>query len=111
VFRNSLSGSTGVLTGLGIPIPDWLAYGPFAIIVVMTMHYYAFSYIMVSGALRSINSELEEMGEIQGASKAQILKSITLPLVLPSILSATIMTISKSIGTYGVAARLGNTIG
>ncbi|MBR5741412.1 MAG: iron ABC transporter permease, partial [Firmicutes bacterium] len=79
--------------------------------LVMCMHYYAFSYIMVSGALRSINSELEEMGEIQGASKAQILSSITLPLVLPSILSATIMTISKSIGTYGVAANLGNRIG
>lgn len=110
VFRNELTGSYGVLTGIGIPVPDWLAYGPFAIIIVMTMHYYAFSYIMVSGALRSINSELEEMGEIQGANKVQILKSITLPLVLPSILSATIMTISKSIGTYGVAARLGNTI-
>ena len=110
VFRNELSGSTGVLTGLGVAVPNWLAYGPFAIIIVMTMHYYAFSYIMCSGALRSINSELEEMGEIQGANKVQILKSITLPLVLPSILSATIMTISKSIGSYGVAARLGNTI-
>lgn len=71
----------------------------------------AFSYIMVSGALRSINSELEEMGEIQGASKAQILRHITLPLILPSVLSATVMTISKSIGTYGVPANLGNRIG
>ncbi|MBQ3663740.1 MAG: iron ABC transporter permease [Clostridia bacterium] len=111
VFRTpKYGGYYGLLTGLGIPVPEWLAYGPIAIILVMVLHYYAFSFIMVSGALRSINSELEEMGEIQGASKAQILKSITLPLVLPSILSATIMTISKSIGTYGVAARLGNTI-
>jgi iron(III) transport system permease protein len=110
VFRNSTSGSLGLLTGLGMPIPDWLAYGPFAIICVMSMHYYAFSYIMVSGSLRSINSELEEMGEIQGANKVQILKSITLPLVLPAVLSATIMTISKSIGSYGVAANLGNRI-
>lgn len=112
VFRTpKFGGFYGLLTGMGIAVPDWLAYGPIAIIVVMTMHYYAFSYIMVSGALRSINSELEEMGEIQGANKVQILKSITLPLVLPSILSATIMTISKSIGTYGVAARLGEPAG
>ena len=110
VFRNELSGSYGLLTGLGIPVPDWLAYGPFAIICVMCMHYYAFSYIMVSGSLRSINSELEEMGEIQGANKVQILKNITLPLVLPALLSAAIMTISKSVGTYGVAANLGNRI-
>lgn len=110
VFRNSTSGSLGLLTGMGVAVPDWLAYGPFAIICVMTMHYYAFSYIMVSGSLRSVNSELEEMGEIQGANKVQILKSITLPLVLPSILSAAIMTISKSLGSYGVAANLGNRI-
>ena len=111
MFRNSTSGANGFLAGMGIPIPDWLAYGPIAIVLCMSMHYYAFSYIMVSGALRSINSELEEMGEIQGASKAQILRHITLPLILPSVLSATVMTISKSIGTYGVSANLGNRIG
>ena len=111
VFRNKTSGALGFLAGLGIPIPDWLAYGPIAIVLCMSLHYYAFSYINVSSALRSINSELEEMGEICGATKPQILKSITLPLVLPSILSSIIMTLSKSIGTYGVAANLGNRIG
>ena len=92
-------------------LPDWLAYGPVAIVLCMSLHYYAFSYIHVQSALRSINSELEEMGEICGASKPQILKSITIPLVLPSVLSAVVMTLSKSIGTYGVAANLGNRIG
>ena len=111
VFRNKTSGSLGFLAGLGIPIPDWLAYGPVAIVLCMSLHYYAFSYIHVSSALRSINSELEEMGEICGANKAQILRSITLPLVLPSILSSVVMTLSKSIGTYGVAANLGSRIG
>lgn len=111
VFRNKTSGSLGFLAGLGIPIPDWLAYGPVAIVLCMSLHYYAFSYIHVSSALRSINSELEEMGEICGASKVQILKSITIPLVLPSVLSALVMTLSKSIGTYGVAANLGSRIG
>ena len=51
------------------------------------------------------------MGEIQGANKAQILRHITLPLIMPSVLSALVMTVSKSIGTYGVAANLGNRIG
>jgi len=111
VFRNKTSGSLGFLAGLGMNIPDWLAYGPIAIVLCMSLHYYAFSYINVSSALRSINSELEEMGEICGASKPQILKSITMPLVLPSILSSVVMTLSKAIGTYGVAATLGNRIG
>jgi iron(III) transport system permease protein len=111
VFRNSRGGSPGFLEGLGIAIPDWLAYGPVAIIMVMVLHYYAYSYIMVSGTLRTINSELEEMGEIQGAGKIQIIRSITLPLVLPAVLSGLIMTLSKTLGAYGVPANLGLRIG
>ena len=110
MFRNSTSGANGFLAGMGIPIPDWLAYGPIAIVLCMSMHYYAFSYIMVSGALRSINSELEEMGEIQGAGKAMILRKITLPLVLPAILSAVILTFSKAIGTFGTINYLGSPV-
>ena len=82
-------------------MPEWLAYGPVAIIIVLTLHYYAYTYLLVSSALNSINSELEEMGEIQGAGKAMILRKITLPLVLPAILSAVILTFSKAIGTFG----------
>jgi len=111
VFRNSRGGSPGFLEGLGIAVPDWLAYGPVAIIMVMVLHYYAYSYIMVSGTLQTINSELEEMGEIQGANKIQIIKSITLPLVLPAVLSGLIMTLSKTLGAYGVPANLGLRIG
>ena len=111
MFRNKRSGAPGFFEGLGIAIPDWLAYGPVAIILVMVLHYYAFSYIMVSSSLRSINSELEEMGEIQGASKAHILKKITMPLVAPAVLSATIMTLSKSVGSFGVPPNLGLRIG
>lgn len=110
MFRNSTSGANGFLAGMGIPVPDWLAYGPIAIVLCMSMHYYAFSYIMVSGALRSINSELEEMGEIQGASKPLILRKITLPLVLPAMLSAVILTFSKAIGTFGTINYLGSPV-
>ena len=111
LFRNERLGALGLLSGAGIHVPDWLAYGPVAITAVLVLHYYAFTYLMVAGALRSINSELEEMGEIQGASKPMILRKITMPLVLPAILSAAIMTFSKSLGGYGVAAYLGNPIG
>lgn len=111
IFRNERSGCLGLLSGLGITVPDWLAYGPIAIIAVLSLHYYAYSYILVSGALQTINSELEEIGEIQGAKKLQIIRRITLPLVLPAILSALIMTASKAIGTYGASATLGNIVG
>ena len=112
IFKNDrVGGAQGLLGFLGIQTPDWLAYGPFAIIVVLVIHYYAYAYLLVSSALSSINSELEEMGEILGAGKARILAKITFPLVMPAILSAVIMTFSKAMGTFGVPSVLGLKIG
>ena len=108
VFKNArVGGVPGFLNSIGINTPDWLAYGPVPIILVLTIHYYAYAYLLGSSALQSINSELEEMGEIQGASKVKILARITFPLVLPALLSAFILTFSKSIGTFSVPAYLG----
>ena len=105
-----IGGAPGFLMSLGINVPDWLAYGPVAIITVLSLHYYAYAYLLVSAALNSINSELEEMGEIQGASKPLILRKITLPLVLPAMLSAVILTFSKAIGTFGTINYLGSPV-
>ena len=105
-----IGGAPGFLMSLGVNVPEWLAYGPVAIILVLSLHYYAYAYLLVSAALNSINSELEEMGEIQGAGKVMILRKITFPLVLPAMLSAVILTFSKAIGTFGVINYLGNPV-
>ena len=108
VFKTPrIGGSAGFLSYLGITVPEWLAYGPVAIICVLIIHYYAYAYLLMSAALRSINSELEEMGEIIGAPRRMMLSKITFPLVLPSILSSFILIFSKSMGTFGVPAFLG----
>lgn len=108
VFKNArIGGTQGFLSSFGVNVPDWLAYGPVPIIIVLTLHYYAYTYLLTSAALGSINSELEEMGEIAGASKRHILSRITFPLVLPAILSAFVLTFSKVMGTFGVPAFLG----
>ena len=108
VFKTPrIGGSAGFLSYLGVMVPEWLAYGPVAIICVLIIHYYAYAYLLISAALRSINSELEEMGEIIGAPRTLMLRKITFPLVLPSILSSFILIFSKAMGTFGVPAFLG----
>lgn len=108
VFRTARTGgTTGFLTYLGISVPEWLAYGPVAIIFVLTIHYYPYAYILISAALRSINSELEEMGDVLGAKRSFMLRKITFPLVMPAIMSAFILIFSRAMGTFGVPAYLG----
>ncbi len=109
MFKNSkIGGSSGVFEFLfKVAPPDWISYGPLPIIVCLSLHYYAFSFITVSGALASIDSRLEETAGLLGANKKQVMKKITLPLVMPAILSAFILTFSKGLGTFGTPAFLG----
>ncbi len=108
-FKNRLSGGTpGVFEYLfGQSPPDWLAYGPVPIIICSALHYYTFFFLFVSAALMSIDSSLEESGELMGASRWRILRKITFPLVLPAILSGFVMTFSKVMGTFGGPNILG----
>ncbi len=109
VFKNErVGGYPGFLGAIfGWNPPDWLAYGFLPTVLTLSIHYYAFAYLLISSALSSIGGDLEEMGEIAGASRLTILRKITFPLVLPAILSSFILTFSRAIGTFGVPAFLG----
>jgi len=112
LFKNRASGGTpGLFEYLvGQSPPDWLSYGPVPIIICSALHYYTFFFLFTSAALMSIDSNLEEAGELMGASRWRILRKITLPLVLPALLSGFIMTFSKVMGTFGGPNILGTPV-
>ncbi|GAB4539524.1 MAG: iron ABC transporter permease [Anaerolineae bacterium] len=109
MFKNRIAGGApGVFEYLvGHSPPAWLSYGPVPIIISSALHYYTFFFLFVSAALMSIDSNLEEAGELMGASRWRILRKITFPLVLPALLSGSIMTFSKVMGTFGGPNVLG----
>lgn len=109
LFKNRIAGgSPGILEFVtGQSPPAWISYGPLPIIISSALHYYTFFFLFVSAALMSIDSSLEEAGDLMGASRGRILRRITFPLVLPALLSGFIMTFSKVMGTYGGPALLG----
>ncbi len=109
LFKNrTTGGSQGFLEYvLGTGLPCWLAYGVVPIIISSALHYYPFFYLFVSSALMSIDSNLEEAGELSGASRRKILMKITFPLIIPAILSGFIMTFSRVMGTFGGPNILG----
>ena len=109
MFKNRVSGGApGVFEYLvGHSPPGWLSYGAVPIIISSALHYYTFFFLFVSAALMSIDSNLEEAGDLMGASRWRILRKITFPLVLPALLSGFIMTFSKVMGTFGGPNVLG----
>jgi len=109
LFKNrTTGGAPGILEALlGQGPPDWFAYGPLPIMISSGLHYYTFFFLLVSAALMSIDSNLEEAAEVMGANRGKILMTITFPLVLPAILSGFIMTFSRVMGTFGGPNVLG----
>lgn len=109
IFKNDrIGGYPGLFQYLfNINPPNEISYGVIPIIITATLHYYVFTYLLMSSALSSISGDMEEMAEITGANRFTILRKIVFPLVLPAILSALILTFSKAIGTFGIPAFLG----
>ncbi|MGH7774365.1 MAG: ABC transporter permease [Candidatus Binatia bacterium] len=109
LFRSSaLGGVAGFFETIsGIAPPSWMAYGPVPIIVTMTIHFYPFAFLLVSGALATVDAQLVESAELLGASRWTILCKITFPLVTPALWAAFILIFGKTIGTFALPFLLG----
>jgi len=109
LFRNTGMGlGTGFLEyATGLKAPPWIVFGPLPIVIVLGLHYFPFVFIMVSSALRNVSSELEEAGELLGAGRLRIFKTITFPIVMPALLAAIILSFSRAVGTFGTPSLLG----
>ncbi len=109
IFKNErVGGYPGIVQSVfGLNLPDWISYGFLPIVITLSMHYFVFTFLLMSSALSTIGGDLEEMAEITGASRFTILRRITFPLVLPAMMSSFILTFSKAMGSFGVPAFLG----
>jgi iron(III) transport system permease protein len=86
-------------------------YSYAGIILVETMYLFPFVFIQVSGALERMDPTLEESARISGASLFTITRRITIPLVMPSILSGSLLIMLYSMAHFGTVAVLGIQVG
>ena len=112
LFKNQrIGGDQGIFTALtGVATPDWFAYGLIPITITLALHYFPFGFMLIGGALRNIDAQLEESAELLGASRFTILRRIVAPLVLPAIFSTFLLTFSRGLGTFGTPAFLGGPV-
>jgi len=92
---------------LGFDSPIFNIYSYAGIILVETMYLFPFVFIQVSGALERMDPTLEESARISGADLFTITRKITIPLVMPSILSGALLIMLYSMAHFGTVAVLG----
>lgn len=112
LFKNPrVGGAQGLFQYLtGITLPNWFSYGMFPIIVTLTLHYFPFGFMLISSALRNIDSQLEESAQLLGASRWQTMRKVVFPIVMPVVFSTFLLTFSRGLGTFGTPSFLGGPV-
>ena len=108
-FKNiEITGSNGIFYSLtGIQVPTWFAYGEFPIIIVTGMHYAPFAYILIGGILHNMDANLEEAAIILKTSRLRMFLRITIPIVMPAVLSTIILVFSGAMASFATPQFLG----
>ena len=92
------------LTGAETPLLNIFSMP--GLIFVVALYTFPYAYIMIVNTLELIASDLEEAASILGASRLWVAVTITLPMVLPAILSGFILSVLQALALFGSPAIL-----
>ena len=95
-----LFGKAGIITRHLLGIYDNNVYGFWGIAIVQTMTFFPVCYMMFRGLLKNIDPSMEEAARDMGASRFKVFTSVTLPLLLPGIGNAFLVTFIESIADF-----------
>jgi molybdate transport system permease protein len=95
-------GRNGVV---GRYLNDWfgvtLSFSRTGIVLAQTFVAMPFLVVTMEAAFRAANRELEEAAATDGATRGQIFRHITLPLVVPAIIAGTVLCWARALGEFG----------
>lgn len=93
--RRGLLGSTFDLFGVTI------AFSTTAVILAQTFVALPFIVLSLEGALRTAGTRFEAVAATLGARPSTVLRRVTLPLVLPAVVSGAVLSFARALGEFG----------
>jgi ABC-type Fe3+ transport system, permease component len=108
-----LLGKSGIVTTFLAPVFSLFGmgqpsiYGWHGVVLVFTMSYFPFVVLMVSAAINSVDSSLEEAALNLGSSPWRVFRTVTLPVITPAIASGALMVFCMSVENFGVPSIIG----
>lgn len=110
VWQNMLNGSTGTINktlkelGLITQNINWLNDTTLVKFVCIAVNMWVgipYFMLLITGQMTAISADIYEAATIDGANKAQVFKSITLPLVIYQTAPLIIMSFTHNINNFG----------
>ncbi len=86
----------GILINFGVDITFSAKYGFWGLVALMNWQMVGYMMVIYIAGIQSIPPELNEAARMDGANSWQVLKSITIPLVMPAVTICTFLTVTNS---------------
>ncbi|MEA4927473.1 MAG: iron ABC transporter permease [Candidatus Limiplasma sp.] len=102
-----LFGRSGLITRTLLGIYDSNIYGLQGIAIVQTLTFFPVCYLMLKGLLRNIDPSLEEAARDMGATRWKVFTTITLPLLLPGLGNAFLVTFIEAVADFANPMLIG----
>ena len=103
MFNEQFGVVNWLLSLVGIPAVPWLT-SPVASAAVVVLVYvwqnFGFSFLLFLGALSNIPKELHEAANLDGATGWKQFSNVTLPLISPTVLVASVMAIISALQVF-----------
>ncbi len=96
-----LFGRTGLITRGLLGIRDAEIYGFKGLVLVQTLTFFPVAYLVLSGLLKQIDPSVEEASRSLGASRGQVFRTVTVPLMAPGIANAALLIFIQSVADFG----------
>jgi len=65
------------------------------------------AFVMIAASMKSMDPALEESARVMGAGKLRTALTVTLPLVMPGVLGATLFVFAEMLGSFAAALVIG----
>lgn len=103
LFNESYGVINWLLSLVHLPAVPWLTSSQWAMVVVIAVYVwqnFGFSFLLFLGGLSAVPRDVYEAASIDGATGWKQFRSITLPLVSPTILVASVMAIISALQIF-----------
>jgi iron(III) transport system permease protein len=102
--NSTLLRALGLAPAVGSPHP---LYGPGGIVLLLGLEQAPVVFLAVRAGLRALPRDLVEAAQAAGAQPWRIVRTIVLPLMMPSVAAGAMLAFVGGIGNFGIPAFLG----
>jgi len=109
IFYEGGGGINGILKDLGLPVIRWRSNPQTAIFTVVLADVWMwtpFAFLIILAGLQSLPKDLLEAAKVDGASDVQLFKHVTLPLLVPTLLTVLFFRVVDTLRLFEIPFTL-----